>query len=187
VSPKNVSDTVEAMLGAVWCSGGVDSALHVAINMLVKVAGLADDVKFQKLAAAPDNADSGDFVRELCRDVVAKAAAATTERVVPSATFDSIVAMARSHLSFSLHLTPTSAKSPPPSPPRTASSASRFPPKSQPASLTAHVDPSPSDADRLLHMCTIDESCATPPANNLPAAASADHEQYVAWSPSLFL
>ncbi len=178
VSPKNVSDSVEAMLGAVWCSGGVNVALHVAVNMLVKMAGLANDIKLQKFAVTPDDVDSCDFVRELCRDVVATAAAAASEsHLTPSLTLDSIVAMAKSHLSFSpisassssLSSAPSQSRSPPPSPPITAALCSSSQSVQPPPSSGFHFSPSSCDADRVLHMCTIDESCALSPTVQLPA------------------
>ena len=161
VSPKNVSDSVEAMLGAVWCSGGINTALHVAINMLVKVAGLANDSKLQKLATTPDKVDSCDFVRELSRNVVATAAAVAADHVIPCATFKSITTMAKTHLSFSLVSLPSSPLSPPESPPRTTASALPLRAKSfaKLEPLQLHDELSPSHAERLLHMCTIDESC----------------------------
>jgi hypothetical protein len=178
VSPKNVSDSVEAMLGAVWCSGGVIVALHVAMNMLVKMAGLANDIKLQKFAATPDDLDSCDFVRDLCRDVVSTAAATVSEsHLTPSLTLDSIVTMAKTHLYFS----PTSvsssssssasplSRSPPPSPPRLAAACSSSQQFQLPPSSAFHFFPSSCDTDRVLHMCTIDESCALSPAVQLPA------------------
>lgn len=173
VSPKNVSDSVEAMLGAVWCSGGVLVALHVAMNMLVKMAGLANDIKLQKYAGTPDDVDSCDFVRELCRDVVATAAAAASEsHLAPSLTLDSIVSMAKTHMSFSPISASSSSSSSasslsrslPPSPPRTAAVCSSSQPVQPPPSTAFHFYPSSCDADRVLHMCTIDESCAMSPA-----------------------
>jgi hypothetical protein len=184
VSPKNVSDSVEAMLGAVWCSGGVHVALHVAINMLVKVAGLANDAKLQKLAITPDNSDSCDFVRDICRDVVSTAAAAASaSTVAPSLTLDSIVEMARSCMFFVPHSASStqspsrssSSPSPPSSPPRSAASLSS---QSLPPNLSttrpqpSRFYPSSSDADTILHMCTIDESCALPPSSQLPSGTA---------------
>lgn len=181
VSPKNVSDSVEALLGAVWCSGGINVALHFAINLLVRVAGMAHDSKLKKAAVPPDSLDSFDFMRDLCRDVVVSAAAASaSSTVMPSKTLDSIVKMARSHLSFvpssessipASSLPASSSPSPPPSPPRASAAATLASPSSPAASSKPQplqFHPSSSDADRVLYMCTIDESCSSPPAAHRP-------------------